>query len=68
MVDQKAPEDVGLTRDMAMQHNWRACAKCFGLWWNGNASSNGVCPAGGSHAGQGRSWDYVLPADPNDRV
>ena len=43
------------------QPNWRWCAKCQGLWFNGN-SAKGPCPAGGSHE-VGRSSNYSLVHD-----
>jgi hypothetical protein len=55
------------------QNNWRFCTKCFGMWFNGISSGNGVCPAGGSHvatAGNGgggggpASWDCIVVAEP----
>jgi hypothetical protein len=49
------------------QDNWRFCGKCFSLWWNGNPTTNGVCPAGGAHSGPG-SWNFYLPANPDEHV
>jgi hypothetical protein len=43
------------------QDNWRWCPKCQGLSFAGN-SSQGPCPAGGSHDHSG-SGNYVLLKD-----
>jgi hypothetical protein len=40
------------------QRNWRWCSKCQGLWFAGG-SSQGKCPAGGSHSKTG-SGNYSL--------
>ncbi|WP_325161567.1 hypothetical protein [Actinophytocola sp.] len=60
------PSDV-----TAFQRNWRFCVHCFGLWWNGNPT-NGHCPSpnapvvGGRRTHTGPSWDFYLPADPDN--
>jgi hypothetical protein len=59
-------EITEFTRPIAQQDNWRHCNKCFSLWWNG-APTNGKCPAGGAHNGGG-SWNFYLPANPNERI
>jgi len=43
--------------DPTVQHDWRWCDKCQGLFYAG--ISLGVCPAGGSHR-VGGSTDYAL--------
>ena len=48
------------------QDNWRFCNKCYTLWWNGQPD-NGHCAAGGAHEGQG-SWNFILPANPDERI
>jgi hypothetical protein len=47
------------------QNNWRFCAKCLGLFWNG-LPHNGHCPAGQEHVAA--SWDFYLPADPENFI
>ena len=39
------------------QNNWRFCAQCNGLWYNGNYSF-GACPGYSGHSIG--SWSYVL--------
>ena len=63
-----SPSPSGSTRprpepssDLPTQNNWRWCAKCQGLWFNGN-SAKGPCPAGGSHEAA-RSSNYSLVHD-----
>jgi hypothetical protein len=41
------------------QHLWKWCEKCEGLWFSGNAGTNGVCPNIGPHSSNG-SGDYEL--------
>jgi len=51
---------------VTQQDNWRHCSKCRSLFWNG-AADKGRCAAGGAHEPI-HSWNFSLPADPNDRV
>lgn len=46
---------------MAQQTEWRFCPKCFSMFFNGDAGSNGKCPAGGEHVAQG--FQFNLPFD-----
>ncbi|MER5780188.1 hypothetical protein ABT104_00455 [Streptomyces mobaraensis] len=50
------PHDVPETANA--QANWRACQRCYGLFFFGYPSG-GWCPAGGSHYASG--INYVLP-------
>jgi hypothetical protein len=44
------------------QPAWRFCDKCFGMFYNGNASNKGVCPKDGqAHHAQDQSFLFVLP-------
>jgi hypothetical protein len=43
---------------IVIQHNWRFCSKCAGLFFNGGGAT-GVCPAGGEHD-PSQSGDYAL--------
>jgi hypothetical protein len=45
---------------VTLQHDWRWCHKCQGLFFGGNPGS--VCPAGGPHENVG-SGNYGLPHD-----
>lgn len=47
------------------QHNWSWCSKCQGLFYSGN-SSQGVCPAGGSHVKTTGAADYYVSITPLD--
>ncbi len=42
------------------QPQWRYCAHCHGLFWNGQPAGS-RCPAGGEHAAVG--WEFFLPND-----
>lgn len=44
------------------QSNWRFCAKCAALFYDGFSTFKGRCPAGGLHEQQG-SFDYQLAHD-----
>jgi hypothetical protein len=50
------PHDVPGTS--IAQNNWRFCAKCFAMFFDGYPSK-GVCAAGGSHEAAG--YNFVLP-------
>ncbi len=52
----------GIAEDSLNQSNWRLCARCFSLFWNGDPQNTGLCPAGGRH--EGGDNVYVLPHDP----
>ncbi|MCW2889490.1 MAG: hypothetical protein QOE54_451 [Streptosporangiaceae bacterium] len=58
------------SRVKAFQENWRFCNHCCAMWWNGRPD-NGACPSStspdGQHHGQG-SWDFLLPADPDNHI
>jgi hypothetical protein len=43
---------------IVLQHRWRFCRKCTGLFFNGGGAL-GVCPAGGEHD-PSSSGDYAL--------
>lgn len=43
------------------QFDWRFCSKCFCMYWDGNATNKGRCPAGGGHAAYG--FMFGLPHD-----
>lgn len=52
------PHDIQVNADS--QENWRFCAKCHSLYFNGY--SGGKCPAGGHHARQHQAdYNFVLP-------
>lgn len=54
------PEEVTAT-----QNDWRFCAKCLSLFWNG-LDHNGHCAGGGAH--QAISWDFYLLGNPTAAV
>ncbi len=59
------PHDLG--EDAKNQANWRFCAKCGGLFWDGDPNSKGVCPKDGAgHAAIG--FNFVLPHNPGEDV
>ncbi len=49
-----------------LQHGWRWCNKCQGLYYGPNTDSR--CPAGGAHEvpANSRSWDYGVSQAPLD--
>jgi hypothetical protein len=55
-----------VTMAIVAQRDWRFCAKCFGLFFNGR-KTKGVCPAGGEHSKTG-SGDYALIGDPDQNI
>ena len=46
------------------QDRWQFCLKCAALFWNGDSSFKGVCPAGGVHDTFGLGLDFVIPFEP----
>ena len=43
------------------QTNWRWCSKCQGLFFGGYQGNQGLCAAGGAHAGNSSSsYDYLV--------
>ena len=44
------------------QQDWRFCAKCMAMFWNG-APDKGRCPAGGGHVAQG--FQFAIHYDSN---
>jgi hypothetical protein len=47
---------------MAAQRDWRFCAKCFALFFDGSPNK-GVCPAGGGHQRHVEGLEFALPHD-----
>ncbi len=50
-----APE---VPTDAQVQHSWRLCSSCFGLYFDGGADA-GLCPSEGAHMGS--ELQFVVP-------
>jgi hypothetical protein len=50
-------EPIGTQAGPKDQRDWRFCAKCTTLFWDGDVNNKGACPAGGSHAAVG---DFIV--------
>ncbi|WP_454625349.1 hypothetical protein [Bradyrhizobium cenepequi] len=56
------PHVLPVVTSAATQADWRRCAKCRGLFFDGYVQK-GVCPRGGGHKAEGLSPFYVLSHD-----
>ncbi|MFL9910312.1 hypothetical protein [Paraburkholderia sp. RL17-337-BIB-A] len=45
-----------------LQHGWRSCPKCQGMYYAGFVPFEGVCPAGGQHS-HAKSFAYSMTFD-----
>jgi hypothetical protein len=53
------PHDFPVPEGILFQGNWRFCAKCVGLFFDGNPNFKGSCPKGDGHWAIGFNFDLV---------